>query len=233
MQKFKKFIPILIIIILMVAVYFSGVLQYFTFEKLQLHRQQILELVSDRFFLSSALFISLYIVVAALSLPIGALLSITGGFLFSQPFSTIYIVIGASIGASIIFLAAKTALGDILKKNSEGLLAKIEAGFRKDGVSYLLFVRLVPIFPFWLINLAAAFLGVPFRTFFWTTFVGIIPGTFVFSQAGAGLGAILDANEGFSIHGIFNWQVKIALIALGIFALIPIVIKKFKKNGLE
>jgi uncharacterized membrane protein YdjX (TVP38/TMEM64 family) len=98
-------------------------------------------------------------------------------------------------------------------------------------VSYLLFLRLVPLFPFWLVNLAPAFLGIPLRTFVWTTFIGIIPGAFVFAQAGAGLGAILDSNQGLSINGIFNWQVKIALIALGIFALIPILVKKIRKNA--
>ena len=91
----------------------------------------------------------------------------------------------------------------------------------------------MPLFPFWLVNLAPAFLGVPLRTFVWTTFVGIIPGSFVFAQAGTGLGAILDSNQEFSIHAIFNWQVKIALIALGIFALLPILIKKIRRKMLD
>ena len=99
------------------------------------------------------------------------------------------------------------------------------------GSATSFFLRLVPLFPFWLVNLAPAFLGVSLKTFVWTTFIGIIPGTFVFAQAGAGLGAILDSDQGFSIQGVFNWQVKIALIALGIFALIPIIVKKFKKNA--
>lgn len=231
MQKIKKWIPLLVIITLMIIAYFSGVLKYFSFEKLQMHRQALIALVSAHWLLAPLLFILLYIVVAALSLPVGVFLSLIGGFLFPQPFSTLYIVVGATIGASLIFLAAKTALGDLLKKRAGGLLAKIKTGFRENGVSYLLFLRLVPLFPFWLVNLAPAFLGVPLRTVVWTTFIGIIPGTFVFAQAGAGLGAILDSNQGFSLQGILNWQVRIALIALGIFALIPIVVKRMKKNA--
>lgn len=226
----KKYIPLSLLITLTIIAYFSDILKYFTFENLQMHRHALASFISEHGLLSPTLFILLYIIIAALSLPIGVFLSVIGGFLFPQPFSTLYIVIGATIGASLLFLAAKTAVGGLLKKKAGRFLPKIKAGFRENGASYLFFLRLVPLFPFWLVNLAPAFLGIPFRTFFWTTFIGIIPGAFVFAQAGAGLGAILDSNQGFSISGIFNWQVKIALIALGIFALIPIVIKKIKKN---
>jgi len=104
-------------------------------------------------------------------------------------------------------------------------------GFQKNAASYFLFFRLVPPFPFWLVNLAPAFLGVSMWTFVWTTFVGIIPGAFVFTQAGAGLGEILKQNQELSLSTLFNFQVKVALIALGFFALLPIFIKKlFKKE---
>src|SRR5271156_3592843 len=202
MDKIKKWIPFFLIIVLMMIAYFSGVLHYFSFPMLQIHRHAIVAFVSEHWILSPLLFILLYIIVAALSLPVGVFLSLLGGFLFPQPFSTLYIVIGATLGASCIFFAAKTALRDLLKEKASKFLPKIEAGFRENGVSYLLFLRLVPLFPFWLVNLAPAFLGVNLRTFIWTTFVGIIPGAFVFAQAGEGLGAILDSNQGFSISGI-------------------------------
>lgn len=226
MEKVKKWIPLILIVILMIIAYFSGILKYFSFDKLQMHRHAIIAFVSSHWTMASLLYIFLYVIVAALSLPVAVFLSLVGGFLFPQPFSTIYIVVGATIGATLVFLAAKTALGDVLKRKAGRLLQKIESGFLKNGVSYLLFLRLVPIFPFWLVNLAPAFLNVRVSTFIWTTFVGIIPGSFVFAQAGAGLGAILDSQQGFSISAIFNWQVKIALIALGVFALIPIFIKR-------
>lgn len=231
MEKIKKWLPLLLIVCLMVAAYFSGVLNYFTFEKLKSQRQTLLMFVSDHWALASILYILLYVMVAALSLPVGIFLSLLGGFLFSQPFSTLYIVIGATIGATLVFLAAKTAFRDLLRKKAGGFLEKMESGFRENAISYLLFLRLVPLFPFWLVNIAPAFFDVRLFTYCWTTFIGIIPGAFVFAQAGTGLGAILDSDQGFSLNTVFNWQIKIALIALGIFALIPIVIKKFRKNA--
>ncbi len=231
MKKNKKWLPLLLIITLMMIAIFSGILHYFTFDNLRMHRQAIVAFVSEHWFLSPLLFTLLYIMISALSLPIGVFLSLLGGFLFPQPFSTLYIVIGATVGGSLMFLAAKTAAKDLLKKRGGKLLTKIKTGFHENGVNYLLFLRLFPFFPFWLVNLVPAFLGVSLRTFIWTTFIGIIPGTFVFTQVGAGLGSILDSNESFSIHCIFNMQVNIALIALGLLALIPIVVKKCKKKA--
>jgi uncharacterized membrane protein YdjX (TVP38/TMEM64 family) len=138
------------------------------------------------------------------------------------------VLIGATIGATLLFLAARTALGESLRKKAGPLLTKMEKGFKENAVSYLLFLRFVPLFPFWLVNLAPAFFNVPLRTFVWTTAVGILPGAFVFTQAGAGLNAIFE-NEGvFSVHTILNTQLKIALVCLGIFALIPVAIKKYR-----
>ena len=94
----------------------------------------------------------------------------------------------------------------------------------------MLFLRFVPLFPFWIVNIAPAFFGVRLRTFVWTTLVGIAPGSFVFTLAGAGLETIFDTNQPFSISAIFNTQMKIALSLLGVFALVPILIKKIKKS---
>lgn len=242
MEKIKHWIPLFVIIVLMAIAYFSGLSHYLSFEQLKLHRQEVIVFVSSHWIQASLLFILLYAVVAALSLPVEIFLSVAGGFLFPQPFSTLYIVIGATIGATLVFLAAKTAFAPILKKKTGGFLKKIEAGFKKHGASYLLFLRLIPLFPFWLVNLAPAFLNVSLRTFVWTTFVGIIPGSFVFAEAGAGLGAILDSNQPFSLTSIFDPKVKIALevkiavIALVLFAIISIIVlkmakKKTKKNA--
>jgi len=225
-----RFIPIFIILTLMAIAYFIGLHEYFTFEKLKEHRQTVQSIVANYPILAPVVFVVAYMISTALSIPGGIFLSIFGGFLFPQPFSTIYVVIGATLGAIIIFLAAKTALGDFLKDKAGPLLQKMRKGFQEDAVNYLFFLRLVPIFPFWMVNLAPAFFGVSLFTFAWTTFVGIIPGAFVFTQAGVGLGAILDSGDTLTIDAIFNTQVKIALIALGIFALLPVVIKKLRKK---
>ena len=135
---------------------------------------------------------AVYIVVVALSVPGGALLTITGGFLFGWLVGGLSTVIGATIGATIVFLIAKTSLGETLAAKAGPWMAKLSEGFRNDAMNYLLFLRLVPAFPFWLINLAPALLNVPLSTFVIATFIGIIPGTFAFAFLGAGLDSIID-----------------------------------------
>lgn len=226
----KKWIPLIIIIILMLIAYFSGVTQYLTFENIKENRHLILSYIDQYPFLTLSLFVLLYIVMTALSLPGGALLSIIGGFLFGVPLSTIYVVVGATIGATIIFLAARSAIGDLLKRKAGPFLSKMDTGFQKNTASYLLFLRLIPLVPFWLVNIAPAFFNVKTRTYLWTTFVGIIPGAYVFTQAGNGLGAIFDSGKEFSIETVFNIEVKIALVVLALFALIPIFVKRLRRD---
>ncbi len=153
-------------------------------------------------------------------------LSIIGGFFFNIPWGVIYVVIGATVGATIIFLAARTALRDLLRKKAGPFLKEMEGGFQKNAASYLLFLRFIPLFPFWLVNIASASLNVKARTYIWTTFVGIIPGSYVYTQAGSGLGIIFEEGKSFSLDSIFNTQMNFALILLALFSLIPILVKK-------
>jgi uncharacterized membrane protein YdjX (TVP38/TMEM64 family) len=214
----------------MLLAYFTGVTEALSFENLREQRSSLVAFVEERPVAAPAAYIAVYIFIVALSIPGAVFITLFGGFLFPQPYATLYTVVGATIGASCIFLAAKTALGDLLKEKAGPLLKKMEAGFHENAASYLLFLRLVPVFPFWLVNLAPALFGIPLRTFIWTTFFGIMPGTFVFTQAGTGLGAIFDSGEELNLATIFNNDIKIALVALGLFALLPLLIKRFRKN---
>lgn len=226
----KKWIPLSIIIILMLSAYLSGITQYLTFENIKENRQLILSYIDHYPFLMPCLFMLTYVVMTALSIPGGALLSILGGFIFGVPLSTIYVVIGATIGATVIFLAARTAIGSLLKRKAGPFLSKMEAGLQKNAVSYLLFLRLIPLFPFWLVNIAPAFFNIKTRTYLWTTFLGIIPGAYVFTQAGNGLGAIFHSGEKFSVETVFNTEIKIALTLFALFALIPIFVKQLRHD---
>lgn len=225
----RRLLPLALILVLMLTTYISGLHHYLSFESLRHHRSQLIDAVETYPVAAPLIFITVYTILTALSVPGGSFLSLCGGFLFPQPYSTLYVVVGATSGALILFEVARTALGDILKRKAGTLMEKIEGGIREDGWSYLLFLRLVPLFPFWLVNLAPAFFGVRTLTFAWTTFVGIIPGAFVFTQAGAGLGAIFDSGESLNLATVFNPQVKLALLALGIFALMPLLLKKLRK----
>ncbi len=232
MKKYLKYLPILIILILMIITYIYGGFDFLSFDSLKKYHLILQQYLNNHPVVFPIIFMLVYIIAAALSIPGAVFLTMLSGFLFNQPMATIYVVISATIGACIIFLSAKTALGDILKKKAGKLLRKISAGFSKNAANYMLFLRLVPLFPFWLVNIAPAFFNVGFFTYFWTTLVGIIPGSFVFAQAGTGLSSLLKQEE-VTISSFFTIEIKIALIALGIFALIPVIYKKIKEKNVR
>ena len=229
-MNWKTWLFISLFLLLMGTAYFLGVFEHVTFENLKNHRKQLLSFVENSPYFSPLIFITIYALFISLSLPGGAILSLTGGFLFGALKGTILVIIGATIGASIIFYAAKSLFKELLQKKAHPFLNKMEKGFQKNAASYLLFLRFIPLFPFWLINLAPAFFQVSFWTFFWTTFVGIIPGSYIYAQAGSGLGRIFETGENFSLENIFNFEIKIALFLLALFTLIPTLIKYFLRK---
>ena len=173
-----------------------------------------------------AAFIATYIVVAAASLPVGAVLSIAGGFLFGSLFGAAWIVCGATIGSTILFTVARTALGAPLKERFGSLIKPMEDGFKRNAFSYLLILRLVPLFPFWLVNLAPAFLGVSIPVFIVTTAIGIVPGSFVFASIGNGLNALFEAGQqpDLSLPTLISRpDFYIPIAGLAILSLIPII----------
>ena len=184
--------------------------------------------VAQNALIAALLFMAVYAVATALSLPGGAILSITGGFLFGTLFGTLWVVIGATLGAVGIFLAARTALGDALRAKAGPWLARMEAGFQENAMSYLLVLRLVPLFPFFVVNLVPAFLGVNLRTFTVATFLGIIPGAFVYVSVGAGLGSVFDQGGEVSASSALTPEVITALVGLAVLSLVPVVYKKIK-----
>lgn len=226
----KRFIPLLILIIGLVAFFAFDLDRYLSFDVLREHRQELRIWVHNAGMLAALSYMAIYAAAIAFSLPGGALLSITGGFLFGALWGTVYIVIGATVGATALFLIAKTTLGDLLRAKAGPWLQKMEAGFQENALSYLLVLRLVPLFPFFIVNLVPAFLGVPLSTYVVGTFIGIIPGTFVYATVGAGLGSIFDAGGAFSASGILTPQILTALIGLALLALIPVVYKKMKSR---
>jgi uncharacterized membrane protein YdjX (TVP38/TMEM64 family) len=157
-------------------------------------------------------------------------LSITGGFLFGTVWGAVHSVLSATLGATLLFLIAKTSVGDPLRATAGPWLQKMQAGFQENALSYLLVLRLVPLFPFFVVNLVPAFLGVALSTYILGTFVGIIPGAFVYASVGAGLGSLFEAGGTFSAKGILTPQILMALIGLAVLALIPVVYKKRKRR---
>ncbi len=224
----KRWLPLLLLAGLTGTAFAFGLQDYLSFEALRENRVLLMELVEQRFLLAALGFILIYAAATAVSLPGGALLSIAGGFLFGPWLGTLWVVLGATAGASAVFLIARTALGDSLRRRAGPAIASMEAGFRENAFSYLLTLRLIPLFPFFLVNLVPAFLGMRLGSYGLATFIGIIPGAFVFTFAGAGLGSVFDANESFSPASVLTPEVIAALVGLGLLSLAPVLYKRRK-----
>jgi uncharacterized membrane protein YdjX (TVP38/TMEM64 family) len=227
----RRLLPLAVLGAAAAAAFGAGLHDYLSFEALRENRGLLIDFVDSRFALAFGVFIAVYVLAVAVSLPGGAVLTITGGFLFGPWFGTLGAVTGATLGATVVFLIARTALGEALRARAGPALRKMRAGFQDNALSYLLVLRLVPLFPFWLVNLVPAFLGVPPRTYVLGTFLGIIPAAFVFAFAGAGLGGVLDSAEGFSPAAVLTPEVVAALGGLAVLSLVPVGYKKLKARG--
>ena len=224
----KRSLPLAILAAIAGAAFALGFDKYLTFEALRDNRMILKAFVEDRLVLAVAAYIAIYAISTAVSLPGGALLSVAGGFLFGAAFGTLYVVVGATIGATLVFLIARSALGSALRDRAGPFLQKMESGFRENAFNYLMVLRLIPLFPFFVVNLVPAFLGVGLRTYVLATFIGIIPGAAVFAVAGAGLGSVFDSGETFSVASVLTPEVIAALVGLALLSFLPVIYKKVK-----
>ena len=225
-----RWVPLACLVLGFVAFFALGWHEYLSFHALQAHRAELLDWVAARPFWAPVAYMALYAVVVAFSLPGGAVMTVTGGFLFGTVLGTAYAVVGATIGAIVVFLAARTALGDMLRAKADGFLKRMEDGFREDAFSYLLVLRLVPLFPFFVVNLAPAFLGVGLGVYAVTTLFGIIPGALVYASVGSGLGAVFDAGAKPHLGILFTPPILLPILGLCVLALVPVAYKRLKKR---
>jgi len=227
-KSVARLLPLAAVLAAIVAVFFFGFNEYLTFDMLSNHRQDLIQWTQKNRLLSVIGFVTIYVLVVALSLPGATLLTLAGGFLFGTAETTICVVVSATLGALGIFLITRYALADFFHAKTGDAGQKMEQGFRENALSYLLVLRLVPLFPFWLVNLVPALLGVPARTFVIGTFLGIIPGVVVYSSVGNGLGAVFDAGDTPDLGIIFELEILGPLIGLAVLSLIPVVYKRYK-----
>lgn len=209
------------------ALRLSGVGDALTFENLQRNRDALLLWVRGNAALSVAAYIAVYVAAIALSLPGGAVLTLAGGFLFGTLPAVLYVNIGATAGAVLAFLSARYLLGSRLQERYRDRLAGFNAEMDRNGVRYLLSLRLVPVFPFFVVNFLAGLTRVPLATFAWTTALGIIPATAVFTYAGHQLEYVR------SLSDILTGEVLFALLLLALITLAPAVIGRFRKKNLD
>lgn len=193
-----------------------------TLESLKVNHQVLLHFYEAHTVLAVAAFMALYVLQTALSLPGAAILSLASGAIFGAAMGTVYAVVSATVGAALAFLVTRYLLRDAVISKFGGKLEKLNRELEQRGFNYLLFLRLVPLFPFFLINLAAGLTRLPLRTFLLATAIGIIPGGFVYVNAGASLATIT------SLSGIASPRVLGSFALLGLFALLPIIYAKFR-----
>lgn len=252
LNSLKRLLPLIALLTLGGIVLWQGWLDYLTFEQLATNQVVLEKLIAGHLVPALGVYMLIYIAVVALSLPGGSLLTIAGGLLFGWLLAGVATVVAATAGAVIIFLVARSSLGEPLAARAGPWLDKFSKGFQENALSYLLFLRLVPAFPFWVVNLAPAFLGVRLRDYIIGTAVGIIPGTFAYAIAGAGLDSVLDAQRlayerclaekgaesgtcafQFEPSALITTELLIAFAVLGVIALIPVLLKKLRRPHSE
>jgi uncharacterized membrane protein YdjX (TVP38/TMEM64 family) len=243
---FRRLLPVIVVAAAIAVVFGSGLYRELSFEQLVRHHAAIEKLVAEHGVVTFAAYVGLYVVVVMLSIPGAMVLTVAGGVVFGTLLGALGAIAGATVGATGIFLIARGAAGEILIRRAGPKLAKVAAGFREDAFCYLLFLRLVPLFPFWLVNLVPAIAGVRLAPFVAATALGIIPGSFAFAFFGSGLDSMLDAQEathqaclaagngtcqfGFDVFALATPRVIAAFIILGLFALLPVVVKHVKAS---
>lgn len=282
MKWICRLLPLLLIAGLMLAAYLTGFYQVADFETLRYLHVEMIEYVTNHPIMTPLMFIGYCAGTTILCIPSGWMLSLLAGFLFPQPWCTLYYLGGATLGASLVFLSVKIAIGkgfnletavrdgevmedfdlesfpiggehsqtvkgppigkdsgskDCVNSPSPTAVSrfkgKIDAHFQRYIVSYMLFIRLVPFLPFMIANLIPAFFNVRLRTYVWTTALGMLPKVLFLTAAGRGFNTVFESAEGFSKSSIFNPEVQIILLCLSLFSLLPILIRKLARKGVE
>lgn len=196
------------------------------------HREELIGFTRDTGALVSAsIYMAVYAAAVAISVPGATVLTLAGGFMFGTLLGSVYAIVGATLGACAVFLAARSAIGEALRRRAGPGAARLAEGFRRDAFHYMLFLRLVPVFPFWLVNLAPAALGVPFATYALATLIGIVPGAVVYASLGAGTGALVAAGDGLDHAALMTWDVVLPMVGLGALSLLPLAVRRPKRRG--
>ena len=224
----RRWLPLALLAGGLVVFLAFGLDDFLSFEALARQRADLVQRVEAHPILAPLAYMLGYMAAIAFSVPGGVLLTLTGGFLFGSLFGALFAIVGATGGATVVFLAAKLALGDRLRPRDGSAVQRMQEGFRRDAFSYLLVLRIVPLFPFFLVNLVPALAGVPTRTYLLATVLGVIPGTFVFASVGNGLGALFDAGQTPELRALLRPSILLPLAGLGLLALIPVGYRRWK-----
>jgi len=233
-DRIKRFAPLAVLIVAVIAVFASGVGDYLNLEALQTHEATLRGFLDDNLAMALAAFIVVYALATAVSFPGAVILTLAGGYLFGTWIGGAATVIGATIGSIMVFYIVQTSLGAALRARAEakgGTLKKVIDGVRDGAFGYILTLRLIPVAPFWLVNVAAALANAPLRAYALATFLGIMPATFIYSGVGAGIGALVARGETPDLGVIFEPRVLLPLVALGLLSLGTTLYQRRRKQA--
>jgi len=236
----KKWGALGMIALLLSIGYWAGIFEHFGLSSFIKHRQELGNFVETNFLIAGIGFILLYASLVAISFPGASFLTIASGFFFGGILGGTFAVIGATIGAVIIFIIARTSFGDFLKEKAGPFVNKMVEGFKQNAFQYLLTLRLVPVFPFWVLNIVPALLDMKVKPYAIATFLGIIPGTFTYAYIGTGMDSIIadiaknqpdcadDGSCELDLGSLVTPEILIAITMLGIISILPVIIKKIR-----
>lgn len=231
MRILRRFWPVAILLAGAAVAWAAGASEQISWASLARNQAALTAWVSSHPITAPSLYIVIYAAAVLLSLPESAVLTAAAGLLFGTLFGGILAVVGSSVGAIALFLAVRYHLADAIAKRGGRFLDAIRLGLRRDGFSYLLAIRLVPAFPFWLVNLAAALSGMRLLPYASATVLGIMPATFVFASIGAGLGNALAAGGAPDLKVIFSPGILGPLLGLAALSLLPVLWRRWKRSG--
>jgi uncharacterized membrane protein YdjX (TVP38/TMEM64 family) len=224
----RRFGPAALIAAAVIAAFASGLTRHLSLHELA-HRRETLEIaVRAHPWLSLAIYIAAYTAIIALSLPAALVMTLTGGLLFGPWIGGMAATISCTVGATVIFLICRTAAGDFIRVRAGPTAARIEQGLRRNAFSYIVFLRLLPVAPFWLINLALGLIDIPLVTFITASFLGILPVSLIFASLGSGLNDVFKKGGRVDPHIILEPRFILPLAALAILSLGPILYRRFR-----
>jgi len=221
-SSIKRIALLIIVLGLIIGLRFTGIGSQLTLENLQANASRLRDFSDGHFFASVIAFVLIYIIVTGFSLPGALILTLAGGFLYKTLLAAIFVNIGATAGATLAFIFARYIAGTWIQQKYADKLSGFNAELDKNGPGYLLTMRLIPVFPFFLINLFAGLTRIPLKTFIWTTSLGILPGSIVYAYAGQQLGNIRN------IKDIVTTHILLAFLLLACIAILPVALKKIK-----
>lgn len=231
-----RFLPLVVIAAGLAFGYAMGWHVYLTLDYLAESRIMLKQMVAANTAAAFAIFICVYILATAFSFPTASLLTITGGFLFGWLPGAAAAIFSATIGATLIFLAARSAFGDFLRKRIQGRAAKLARGFEENAFFFLLALRIAPVFPFFIMNIIPAMFDVRLRTYVAATFLGIIPGGLAYSYLGRGLDSVIvaatSAGQKVAVTDLVTTEIVVAFAALAVVAAIPSIVNRIRGGRL-